>query len=77
MVLGSFLALCLCLESLCNILGQSHPKLIIFWANVTPSLGSQTQILNFITSVGSEHLNFPKSHYLKVQNNYVKMSSAF
>ena len=75
---SSFLALYLCLKSPCNILGQSHPKLIIFWAKVTSSLGSQThQILNFITSVGSEHLNFPKLHYLKVQNNYIKMSSAF
>ena len=78
MILVFFLALYPCLKSQCNILGQSHPKLIIFWAKVTPSLGSRTpQILNFITSVGSEHLNFPKLHYLKVQNNYVKMSSAF
>ena len=81
MVLGFLLALYLCLKSLCNILSQSHPKLIIFWAKVTPSLGSQTpQILNFIrgsTSAGSEHLNFPKLHYLKVENKYVKMSSAF
>ena len=77
MVLSSFLALYLCLESPCNMLGQSHSKLIIFWAKVTPSLGSQTpQILNFITLVGSEHLNFPKLHYFKVQNNYIKMSSA-
>ena len=78
MVLGSFLALYLCLPSPCNILSQSHPKLIFFWAKVNPSLISQTpQILNFITSVGSEHLNFPKLHYLKVPNNYVEMSSAF
>ena len=78
MVLCSFLALYLCLKSPCNILGQSHPKLIIFWAKVTPSSGSQTlQISNFITSVGSEHLNFPKLHSLEVQNYYVKMSSAF
>ena len=67
MVLCSFLALYLCLKSPCNILG--HPKLIIFWAKVTPSSGSQTpQILNFITSVGSEDLNFPKLHSLEVQN---------
>ena len=78
MVLGSFLALYLCLKSSCNILGQSHPKLIIFWAKVTPSLVSQTpRILNFITSVGSEHLNLTKLHFLKVQNNYVKISSVF
>ena len=43
-----------CLKSPCNILGQSHPKvgLIVFWAKVTPTLGSQTpQIFNFITLV--------------------------
>ena len=43
------------------------PRYLFFWAKVTPSLGSQTPQI----------LNFPKSHYLKVQNNYVKMSSAF
>ena len=65
------------LKSPCNIWGQSHPKLIIFWAKVTPSLWSQSlQIFNFITSVGSEDLNFPKLSYLKFQNNYVGMSSA-
>ena len=42
MVLSSFLALYLCLKSPCNSSGQSHPKLSIFWAKVTPSLGSQT-----------------------------------
>ena len=67
MVLCSFLALYLCLKSPGNILGQ-----------ITPSSGSQTpQILNFITSVGSEHLNFPKLHSLEVQNYYVKMPSVF
>ena len=79
MVLSSFLAFYLCLKSLCNISGQSHPELLIFWgAKVTPSLGSQaTQIFNFITSVGSEHLPFPKLPYFKFQNNYVRMSSVF
>ena len=55
----------------------SHPKLIIFQAKVTTSLGSQTpQIFNFINSVGSEHLHFPKLPILTFQNNYVKVSSA-
>ena len=37
MVLSSFLALYLCLKSLCNILGQSHPKLIIFGPKSHPA----------------------------------------
>ena len=59
--------------------GPKSPQVINFWgAKVTPSLGSQaTQIFNFITSVGSEHLPFPKLPYFKFQNNYVRMSSVF
>ena len=72
MVLSSFFSIILCLKSPCrpNILDQSHPRLIIVWAIVTPSLGSQTpHIFNFITSVGSKDLEFPKLPYLKVQEN--------
>ena len=42
-----------------------------------PQLGiTNSPDFNFITSVGSEHLHFPKLPYLKFQNNYVRVSSA-
>ena len=78
MVLNSFLALSL-FKIPVQYFGPKSPQANIFLgAKVTPSLGSQTtQIFNFITSVGSEHLQFPKLPYLKLQNNYVRMSSVF
>ena len=80
MVLSFFSALYICLKSPCNILGKSHLNLIIFWAKVTPSLGSQTpRIFKFQYFSWFRTFKFPEIslHCLKVQNNYVKMSSAF
>ena len=69
MVLSSFLAFLSLFKIPVQYFGPKSPQVINFWGTkVTPSLGSQaTQIFNFITSVGSEHLPFPKLPYFKFQ----------